>query len=88
VFWRYTRKRNYRDDIEFQILDQEKQLMGDDDDDFYDEDEDTDDEAEMHNKVIFENHFLDDEEDENENVDTGNVIELLEDEEYSSQASV
>jgi len=79
IFWRYTRKRNFRDDIEFQILDQEKQLMAEeeDDDDDYD-----DEETEMQNKVIFENHFLDDDE-ENDNVD---ALELLD--ELSSQASV
>jgi len=87
ICWRYTRKRNYRDDIEFQILDQQQKLMsGDDDDDFYDDNIDED-ETEMHNKVIFENHFLDEDEDENENNETGE-IDLLEDEDYSSQASV
>ena len=92
VFWRFTRKRDFRDDIEFQILDQQKQLMADDDDDdddFYDDniDDIDEEETEMHNKVIFENHFLDDDE-ENNNLDNIDDIELLEDEEYSSQVSV
>jgi subtilisin-like proprotein convertase family protein len=90
AFWRFARKRNYRDDIEFQILDQQKQLMAeeeeDDDDDEYDDGNENividNGETEMHNKIIFENHFLDDEE-EHYNLENIETLDLLEDDEIS-----
>jgi len=98
ILWKCSHKRNNNDDIEFQRLEQQNQLMeeeDDDDDDNYDIDEEVEEdlndnldknekEIEMQNKIIFENHFLEDDDEETDNLD---IIELS-DVELLSQSSV
>ena len=78
ILWRYIRKRYYRDDHEFQMLSQQKQLIPDNEDD---------DNINMDNKetkIIFENHFLDDDDEISDHINGEDMIDLLEEDELSN----